>query len=176
MTGLPLLNALDAKYKGSFTLMNAINDSLISENVEKFYVPQVEIKSSIFIKKDESIAITPTGPRRIRFVYLNPQGKNLTNPDSSFIQIAPSRKGFLARLSISRNTYTAVNLELDYFIDIENIKYKIDSVMMSENNEILLRDVLKFDNLDFNEYSKINFDPLIKDFIIHKEELFEMYF
>ena len=48
--------------------------------------------------------------------------------------------------------------------------------MMSENNEILLRDVLKFDNLDFNEYSKINFDPLIKDFIIHKEELFEMYF
>lgn len=167
---------INARYKGAFTLLDAIKDPVISENLEKFYVPETEIKESIFIKKDANIAVTDDGPKRIRFIYLNPQGKNMTNPDFSYVQIPSSCKGFLVRLSISRNHYTPENLNLDYFIDISNIKYRVNSVMMRNNNTVAKQEILQFENIDFSEYSKIDFDRQLKEFILNKGLLFAKYF
>ena len=169
-------NVLQNRYPESFTLLDAINDSNISENLEKFYVPEVEIKDSIFIKKDASIAITDEGPVRIRFIYLNAHGKNITDPDSSYIQIPVNCKGFLARLSISRNQYTAENLKLDYFVDISNIEYRFDSIVMKEGTDIVKKNLLRFNNLEFYKYNRIEFDRYIKEFILNKGILFARYF
>ena len=165
-----------SRYPESFTLLDAINDPNISENLEKYYVPEVEVRDSIFIKKDLSIAVTNDGPKRIRFIYLNAAGKNITNPDSSYIQIPISCKGFLARLSISRNLYTPENLSLDYFIDLSKINYQIDSVIMRENNDITMHQVLHFNNLEFRDYPRIDFDETIRNFISNREILFNQYF
>ena len=176
-----LASRIDNKYHGSFTLMDAINDNLIHENLEKFYVPQVENTGAVFIKKDESIAVTNSGPKKICFVYLNAAGKNITNPDASYIQIPASGKGFLARLSISRNAYTAQNLELDYLIDISNIKYRVETEMNPQknvdgSNSIAMTEILKFENIDIREYPKVEFDREIKEFILNKGQLFATYF
>lgn len=176
MSQTSLSSTMERNYPESFSLIEAIKDPLISDNVEKFYVPQAITEGSMFIKKDESIAITSEGPKRIRFIYLAPNGKNITSPDASYIQVVPGCKGFLARLSISRSNYTAANLSLDYFIDISKIKYTVDSVMTGENGEIILKDNLRFQNIDFNEYSRVELDINLKDFMKHKEDLFEMYF
>lgn len=176
MNEISISKVLESKYNGSITLMNAINDPLISENLENFYVPQVEVRGSTFIKKDESVAVTDEGPKKICFIYMNQYGKNITNPDSSFIQIPANNKGFLARLSISRNYYTPENLQLDYLIDISDIRYRIDSVMFANEGNILASSVIHFDNVDFTEYQKVQFDQNIKDFVLHRDELFSMYF
>lgn len=167
---------LSSRYPESFTLLDAVNDPNIYENLEKFYVPEVEVRNSIFIKKDASLAVTSEGPKRIRFIYLNAAGKNITNPESSYIQIPQNCKGFLARLSISRNMYTAENLTMDYLIDISNIKYNIDSVMMREDDNITMQQVLHFENIEFRDYPKVEFDKCISDFIVSKEILFNDYF
>lgn len=180
MLGANLGRVINAKYDGSFTLFDALNDPKISENMEKFYVPRVEMKESIFIKKDESIAVTNQGPKKIRFIYLNPQGKNVTNPDSSYIQIPQSGKGFLARISLSG--HSPENLEIDYFVDISNIKYTIDTVLMTKLDEstnrqvVVSQDVIHFQNLEFYDYSKVEFDRWIKEFIFHKGQIFATYF
>lgn len=176
MANLQLTNILSTRYGNTFTLLDAVSDPLICENVEKFYVPEVKTGTSIFIKKDESIAITSSGPKRIRFIYLNANGKNMTSPDLSYIQIAPNCTGFLARLSVSRNNFTGASLELDYIIDISKISYRIDRTIMANESEILSKDVLKFKNIDFNDYSKINFDSMIKEFELHKDDIFQEFF
>lgn len=169
-------NLMTSRYPESFTLLDAVKDPIIHENLEKFYVPEVELHDSIFLKKDVSIAVTDEGPKRIKFIYLNSSGKNVTNPDSSYIQIPLTCKGFIARLSISQNRYTAENLKMDYLIDISNIKYRIDSVMMREESNIVMQQVLHFEDIEFRDYYKIDFDPAIKEFILNKEILFNDYF
>ena len=176
MHGISLSTVIQSKYKETFSLMDAIKDPLIYENLEKFYVPQVEIKDSIFIKKDETIAVTDKGPRKIKFIFLNGSGRNITNPDSTYIQLPKNGAGFLARLSISSNYYTPENLEIDYFVDIAKIKYRIDSVMESSNGQILMNDVLHFDNLEIRDYPRVEFDQWIKEFILYKGQLFAKYF
>ena len=138
---------LTSRYPESFTLLDAINDPVIYKNLEKFYVPEVEIKDSIFIKKDASIAITDDGPKRIKFIYLSADGKNITNPDSSYIQIPLNCKGFLARLSISRNQYTAENLEMDYLVDISKIN---SSSALLFNFFTIHKPSFSFSNFNFN--------------------------
>ena len=180
MINNPLIKTLEFSYKDSFTLFDALKDPIIKDNTEKFYVPEphseLQPNSSVFIKKDESIAITNDGPKRIKFIYLNYKGKNMTNPDSSYIQISPNCTGFLARLSISRNVYIPSSLNLDYFIDISKIKYRVDSVTMANDNQIIANDMIYFENLNLLEYPTIDFDIMLKEFNLHKEELFEMYF
>ncbi len=176
-----LMNILDTRYHGSFTIMDVIKDPLIYENLGKMYVPQFEMKESIFFKKDDTIAVTETGPRKICYVYLNQHGKNITNPDFSYIQIPNNLKGFLARISISRNSYTPEYLQLDYLIDISKIKYRFDSELASENVKdigmsVVRKEVLKFDNIEFSEYDKLDFDRQIKEFILHKGQIFATYF
>ena len=176
---ISLATRMENKYHGSFTLMDAVNDSLICENLGKFYVPTIETTGATFIKKDETIAVTNRGPVKICFLYLNAAGKNITNPDASYIQIPASGKGFLARLSISRNAYAAQNLELDYLIDIADIKYRVETEMTSGtdgNNAIMMNEVLKFENIELRDYPKVEFDRQIKEFILNKGQLFATYF
>lgn len=174
---MPVNNSLlNSRYPETFTLLDAIKDPVIHNNLEKFYVPEAEIKDSIFIKKDASIAITDDGPKRIKFIYLSADGKNITNPDSTYIQIPLNCKGFLARLSISRNQYTPENLVMDYLVDISKIKYRMDSVMTRTGGDITIQQVLHFDNIEFYQYNKIMLDRPIKDFILNKGLLFGRYF
>ena len=177
---IKLSSRIENKYHGSFTLMDAINDPLIYENLPSLYVPTVEKCNSTFLKKDYTV-IDNDGPRKVCFIYLNASGKNITNPDSSYIQIPSSNKGFLTRLSISRTAYTAGNLELDYLIDISNIKYKIDTQMNPYLHEdgtgsIIMDEVLKFETLEIRDYPKVEFDRQIKEFILNKGQLFATYF
>ena len=174
------MTRIDNRYHGSFTLMDAINDPLIHDNLEKFYVPQIDIRESIFLKKDESITVTDEGPKKIRFIYLNQSGINITSPDASFIQIPKNNKGFLARLSVSRNYFTPEYLELDYLVDISNIKYQVFSEYKSQlingTRQIVLIESLKFENLEIHDYPNIQFDREIKEFILNKGQLFARYF
>ena len=164
-----------SRYPESFTLLDVVNDSVIQENLEKFYVPEIEVGESIFIKKDMS-AITDIGPKRIKFIYLDAEGKNATNPDSTYIQIPLNCKGFLAKLSISRNQYTPENLVMDYLIDISKIKYRMDGIMSHDGKNIVMQQVLHFENIEFYNYARISFDRSIKEFILNKEVLFNQYF
>lgn len=167
---------MTSRYPESFTLLDVIKDPNIHENLEKFYVPTIELHESIFIKKDMSIPVTDEGPKRVKFIYLDSTGKNNTDPDSSFIQIPLSCKGFIARLSISQNRYTAENLKMDYLIDISSIKYRVDTVMMRDGSNIVMDQVLHFENIEFADYYRIDFDRSIKEFILNKEILFNQYF
>lgn len=176
MHGITISTPIQNKYKETFSLMDAIKDPLIYENLEKFYVPRIEVKDSIFIKKDETVAVTDRGPRKIKFIFLNSNGKNITNPDSTFIQLPANGAGFLARLSISGNYYTPENLEIDYLVDITKIRYRVDSVMESKNGQILMTDILHFDNLEIRDYPRVEFDQWIKEFILYKGQLFAKYF
>ena len=171
---------IEARYNDSFTLFDVFNDSIIRENTEKFYVPEVQNTGSVFIKKDMTVT-DKDGIKKIRYIYLNPKGKNITNPDASFIQIPNSCKGFLVRISISGSHTTPEAMSLDYIIDISKIKYKFDTVVYTESingqpGSIVVKDLLKFENLDFTEYQNIEFDESIRNFMMHQKDLFEMYF
>ena len=168
------IRVIDTRYNGVFTFTDIINDPLIRQNTEKMYVPNAEIRDNIFIKKDETVAVANSSPIKVRFLYLSGSGKLNTNPDASYLQIPNSCKGFLVRLSLDGNI--SENLQLDYIVDLANIKYSIDSVMSSLNNSVVVDEIIHFESLDYNDYPRVNFDPRIKDFFLHKKELFELYF
>ena len=181
--------SLELKYNGIITLEDAYNDEKISSRMEKFYVPPMEITTSgdtknYFIQKDVSIAISDSGPRRIRFIYLNHRGVNVTNPDSSYIQLVKvggKCAGFLARMSISKSNFVPNSLMIDYLIDISKIKFRIDSEISTAigNNGLrtaISHELIRFENMDFSEYGHLMFDERIREFSLNKESLFEDYF
>ena len=169
------IRVIDARYNGILTFMDIINDPLIRNNLETLYVPQVDIKEAIFLKKDEIISVANSSPVKVKFLYLSGSGKLNINPDSSYIQIPQSCRGFLVRLSLS-GANIAENLQLDYIIDLSNIKYKVDSVFFSENGSVIVNEVLHFESIDYNDYPKVLFDNRIKEFPLNKKEIFELYF
>lgn len=176
MTDNNYQNILDRRYEGTFTLLDVYNDPMIHENLETLYVPEVKITDHIFIKKDASIAVTDNGPQRIRFIYLDKNGRNVTDPEATYIQIPNKCKGFLARVRIPMNQYVASSLELDYLIDIEKIQYKCERIYSRQGDSVVESDILKFENIDFSKYTHVNIDNHIKEFILNKGIIFSRYF
>ena len=101
----------------------------------------------------------------------------LEDGDQSYIQLGFNPTGFLARVSISRNNYTPHALTLDYLIDLQKIYYE-DAQVISANkaNQIEFNSRIVFQNIDFSQYSTIEMDNRIREFSLHKEQLFEDFF
>lgn len=176
MTNATAIKLLDSRYGGKITLMDAINDSVIIENSEKIYVPEVEIKDSVFIKNDETIIKNSAAVHtKIKFMYFNPKGIIMTKPDTSYTQIPKSNKGFLARFSLNGGALPE-NLLLDYFVDISSISYRFETVTFSEENVIKELGIFMFDNLVLSDYPNIEFDKYIVDFMKYRDEILSLYF
>ena len=169
------IRVIDARYNGILSFTDILNDPLVRSNLEILYVPQVDVREAIFLKKDELITVSNSSPVKVKFLYLSGSGKLNVNPDSSYIQIPQSCKGFLVRLSLS-GASIAENLQLDYIIDLSNIKYKVDSIFSTENGSVIVNEVLHFESIDYNDYPKVVFDSRIKEFPLNKKEIFELYF
>ena len=179
-----IVNLLDMKYKGSFTLTDVYRDGLISENLPYFYVPAFEIvNNDLFIKNENSSYSTDLGPVAIRYIILNKSGKVITEPNTSYTNVPKFLDGFLARLSVLKTRYTPNDLSLDYFIDMGHIEYEVASTMKAEksnsdNNEyqIIKDSKIYFKNIDFRKYGNIEFDVMLKEFILNRELIFNKYF
>ena len=169
---------------GYFTLIDAINDASIKDLLPQNYLPQIQLmdnshsdKKTIFIQKDALDISTYNCIRKVCYVYLDKHGANKTSRDISFIQVGLNCEGFLIRLSVPKNNMVSHNITVDYFIDISKIFYK-EAQLISRNSkdQIIYDNHLIFENLDFSQYTDVNFSETIREFSLNKDEIFETYF
>ncbi len=167
---------IDTKYNNTITLMDAIDDPLIYENLEYLYVPRLRTRDPLFINTTETIISKYSNTHtKVKFVYYNYRGINMTNEDFSCVQLPTSKKGFLARISLT-GARVPENLSLDYFIDISKIEYDFVTIINTNKNVIEKYGVIRFKDLLISDYPEVAFDNNIIDFINQRKNILDMYF
>lgn len=99
----------------------------------------------------------------------------MTKEDFSYVQIPISKKGFLARISLT-GARVPENLSLDYFIDISKIEYEFVTIINTNKNVIEKNGIIRFKDLLISDYPEVTFDNNITDFINQRKNILDVYF
>ena len=171
-----IYDALFERYQNkSLTLLDIYNNEELMKKFPTKYIPNIE-----FIIQRDSIASFNDVIYKIRYIYCDPRGKVRTAYDTYMSQVSNACKGYLIRLSCPITSVTYLGMNLDYIVDISNIKITSqDLYSISENKLSINTDILEDINYYFisENVELINhLDNRFKRFDSCREEIFNEYF
>lgn len=166
----------------SFTLVNLYElskkrymDDPTAPNFEKRYLPELQYSDpnsikDIFLRTSEK-TFDISGSNCVRYILIDRKGKIYEDLDP-WTQVLPN--SFLARVSCSYRNFDPSSLELNYFIDLNDIQLNNESDYGSNIITVIDKEISA--GFVTRDDKKIQIDDRISDFNNHRNEIFIDFF
>lgn len=179
-----LFDHLLSKYEDGVSIWDISKDEAVIEKLPKLYVPGVETTPTAkFISNGGTVFMDQDGPKKIRFLVFNRFGVVLTSPGSSFTQIPPKGRLFLARYSCPAMSTNEINLKLDYFVEMSKVTLMPIGQMFTQKKNDGSSDIIEDHRYEFTSYDTegankdgVMLHPFIERFDESRNEIIQSYF